>query len=52
VEHPRDAERAREIIETFLTARTTGPAVKCSHCGEENPASFDLCWNCGKDLAT
>ena len=21
---------------------------KCTHCGEENPGSFDVCWNCQK----
>jgi hypothetical protein len=23
---------------------------KCPHCGETNPADFDICWQCGKDI--
>lgn len=50
VEDPGDASRAREVIETFFRASTAGPALKCPACGEENPASFDLCWSCGAGL--
>jgi len=24
---------------------------KCVSCGEENPGSFETCWNCGEDFA-
>jgi hypothetical protein len=44
------ADRAKAIIEEFTRKRPAGPSVKCPHCGEENPASFELCWNCGRDL--
>jgi Putative prokaryotic signal transducing protein len=50
VEDPGDASRAREVIEAFFRAGTLGPALKCPACGEENPASFDLCWSCGAGL--
>jgi hypothetical protein len=50
VENPDDAARARELIEAFQRSGPPGPAVECRECGEENPASFDLCWNCGRDL--
>jgi hypothetical protein len=50
VDNPDDAERARALIDAFHRGGNTGPAVKCRACGEENPASFDLCWNCGRDL--
>ncbi len=50
VENARDAERARGLIEEYLRASTAGPARKCPACGEENPGSFDLCWNCGAGL--
>ena len=50
VDHAADAARAKEIIDTFLSTRATGPAVKCPECGEENPPAFDLCWKCGHDL--
>jgi hypothetical protein len=49
VEHARDAARARALIEEFLRA-SHGPPRKCPGCGEENPSSFDLCWNCGAGL--
>jgi hypothetical protein len=50
VDDPADAERAKAIIEAFKTAPNSGPAVKCRECGEDNPGTFDLCWNCGRDL--
>jgi hypothetical protein len=50
VDDPADADRARAMIETFRTTQGSGPAVKCPDCGEENPGTFDLCWNCGRDL--
>jgi hypothetical protein len=49
VENPRDADRAREVIDAFQRSGT-GPPSKCPACGEENPASFDLCWSCGTGL--
>ena len=50
VDDPAHAERARALIEDYLRPRAPGPAVKCPKCGEENPGSFDLCWNCGAGL--
>ena len=50
VDDPAHAERARSIIDEYLGA-PAGPAVKCPKCGEENPGSFELCWNCGAGLA-
>jgi hypothetical protein len=52
VDDDNDADRARAMIETYKTTRNTGPAVKCPQCGEENPGTFDLCWNCGRDLTS
>jgi hypothetical protein len=49
VDDPADAARAREVIEGFLSL-PAGAARKCAACGEENPASFDLCWSCGAGL--
>jgi hypothetical protein len=47
------AERCRRLINEFHAAQaapgTSGePAWSCTGCGEENPASFDLCWACGQ----
>jgi hypothetical protein len=50
VEDPDDAVRAREVIEAFVMAGPAGPPVRCPKCGEENPATFDLCWSCGAGL--
>jgi hypothetical protein len=50
VEDPADAVRAKASIEAFFESRDLRPAVKCPACGEENPGTFDLCWNCGRDL--
>lgn len=52
VEDPAHAARAREVIEAF-TRRAPSTAVrKCPSCGEDNPASFDLCWSCRTGLET
>jgi hypothetical protein len=50
VEDPGDADRARELIEGYLHAGPMGPPISCPSCGEENPASFEVCWSCGKGL--
>ncbi|HTS85893.1 MAG TPA: DUF2007 domain-containing protein [Usitatibacter sp.] len=50
VEHPRDAERARALIDEFLRAPGNGEPRRCPNCSEENPPSFDLCWSCGAGL--
>ena len=47
-----DYEDARRIVvDTIatLTSKTGGKPWVCSHCNEENPQSFELCWNCGHD---
>lgn len=49
VDDPRDAPRARELIDAFLRSGN-GPPRKCPACGEENPSAFDLCWSCGAGL--
>ncbi len=50
VEHERDAERARKLIDEYARASPKGPPVKCPKCGEENPASFEVCWSCRAPL--
>jgi len=41
-----DAERAREVIAGYESARVSGPPRRC-RCGEDNPATFESCWRCG-----
>ena len=50
VERDDDAARARELIEAYFRPTVPGPPIRCPACGEENPASFELCWSCGAGL--
>ena len=50
VERDDETARARELIDGYFRRTETGPPIRCAACGEENPASFELCWNCGKGL--
>ena len=50
LERELDLERARIVLAAIdLDARKTG-SLHCAGCGEESPASFELCWNCGDGL--
>jgi hypothetical protein len=51
VKRDTDYERARHIVvETLATldSKSDAPPWVCSSCREENPQSFELCWNCGQ----
>ena len=50
VENPDDAARARSVIDEFQRSSSTGPAIACPKCNEENPPAFDFCWSCGATL--
>jgi len=50
VDEERKAGEAKALIDEYLRRRPSGPAVRCPSCGEENPGSFELCWNCGSTL--
>ncbi len=50
VDDPAHAERARAVIEEFTRGSASTVILKCPACGEDNPASFDLCWACGAGL--
>ena len=45
-----DVEKARELIRT-LEKTDTRSQLACPACGEANPANFQLCWNCGGQIA-
>jgi hypothetical protein len=45
-----DYERAREVVRSFERAPRDAGSVRCPRCGEDNPANFQLCWNCGNGL--
>jgi len=44
-----DAEFGQRVFKTGdrPTKVTTAPDWSCSGCQEENPESFEVCWNCG-----
>ena len=47
-DYDRAMELLRESAEQAEKASTED--CVCSGCGETNPRSFDLCWNCGAEL--
>jgi hypothetical protein len=46
----RDFTRAQELIREFERAPRVTASTRCSACGEDNPANFQVCWNCGAAL--
>jgi hypothetical protein len=51
VTHDADYEAARRLVESTLAvidSKFEAAAWHCADCGTENPASFELCWSCGK----
>jgi hypothetical protein len=54
VSHDGDYETARQIVtDTIATidSKSHAPPWTCGSCGEENPQSFDICWNCAHEKA-
>jgi Putative prokaryotic signal transducing protein len=49
LEREQDRERAAVLL-ARIEADAGAQTHRCAACGEESPASFDLCWNCGKSL--
>ena len=45
-----DRDRASEVLRDYRVARNRDGVVFCGACREENPATFELCWNCGAAL--
>ena len=41
-----DYDKALANVEQ-LTANSNAPDWLCNQCNESNPASFELCWQCG-----
>ncbi len=46
----RDFTRAQEVVREFERAPRVTASAPCSSCGEDNPANFQVCWNCGAAL--
>jgi hypothetical protein len=51
LEDARDLSTARRVFEGFEKPLPSAPPRPCPACGEENPAGFDICWNCSAPTA-
>ncbi len=49
IERESDARQARALVSEWERAPCR-PDLVCQACGESNPGSFELCWNCGACL--
>ena len=45
-----DRERALAVLRAYQIERSREGTLTCSRCREQNPATFELCWNCGTAL--
>jgi hypothetical protein len=45
-----DRPRAEALLAVLEAERRKTGSVRCGKCGEENPANFELCWQCGANL--
>jgi hypothetical protein len=43
-------ERARHLLEAFEHMPAICSSLRCPQCSEDNPTTFQLCWNCGTGL--
>jgi AmiR/NasT family two-component response regulator len=50
LERECDRERAEIVLMDIESAGRRSDNVACHACGEESPANFELCWNCGDML--
>ena len=46
-----DLQRARALFAEFERPASAA-ALRCPGCGEENPAGFEICWNCSAPTVT
>lgn len=47
---PQDYDKAREILHAY--EQDASVEMICPACGELNFSNFELCWSCGKALAS
>ena len=50
LEREIDCERAQTLLRTMEADAADAGTRRCAVCGEESPATFDLCWMCGAGL--
>lgn len=51
IDDERDLARAHDIVAAHAARRDQPGSLRCAACGEDSPASFDCCWQCGADLS-
>jgi Putative prokaryotic signal transducing protein len=51
LEREGDRERAEILLARLTEDAARSGTAHCTGCGEDSPANFDLCWNCGRQLA-
>jgi hypothetical protein len=51
IANERDLTRAKEIVEAFEHMPAIRSNLRCGQCAEDNPSTFQLCWNCGSSLS-
>lgn len=48
IDDERDWEAARSLVSSFDRGVTRSQGlIRCPHCYEENPDTFEICWQCG-----
>jgi ribosomal protein L40E len=45
-----DCALAADVLRAYQEERNRSGTIACIKCGEENPATFELCWKCGWSL--
>ena len=50
LERDDDRERAQTLLQTMEDDAKVAGTRHCASCGEDSPATFDLCWKCGAGL--
>jgi hypothetical protein len=50
VVHDGDVPAARSLIEAMDATASSDESRRCDACGEDSPAGFELCWQCGAEL--
>jgi hypothetical protein len=43
-------ERAEAVLRDYHARRNRTGSLFCPNCREENPATFEICWQCGAAL--
>ena len=50
LERESDRDRAQTLLRTIEAEGAAKGTRHCAACGEDSPATFDLCWKCGAGL--